>query len=125
MSVRVDPDELAEHLQQYGYAPYLITTGADLRPHTTHVVVAFVDGQLSMAVGRKTAANASDRPNVSLLWMPFERGGFSLIVDGNAFAASEGDTHRVDVAITAAVLHRNADPDGGYAADCEPLDGRH
>ncbi len=124
MSERVDPQELQEQLAQYGYASYLVTTSADLRPHTTHVIVNLVDGCLLAKVGRKTAANIRDRALVSLLWMPIEPGGFSLIVDGTGIANSEGDEHSVAVTVTAAVLHRNADPQGGYQADCAPLDGR-
>ena len=125
MSVRVEPGELQSQLITYGFAPYLVTTSADLRPHTTHVVVTLRDGHLNATVGRKTAANVGARPLVSLLWMPVEPGGFSLIVDGAATVTIIDDVYTLRVEVTAAVLHRNADPDGGYRADCAPLDGRH
>ncbi len=118
MSVPVDVADLAERLVEYGRTPYLVTTGDDLRPHTTHVVVALVDGELLCGSGRKTTANAAARPLVALLWMPVEAGGYSLIVDGVA----EADESTIRVRPTKAILHRNA---GGedYAADCLRLDG--
>lgn len=125
MSVRVDPNELGEQLGVYGRAPFLVTTAADLRPHTTHVVVEFRDGTLAAQVGRKTAANVAAHPLVSLLWPAIEPGGYSLIVDGAATAMTDAanETHSVHIEVTAAVLHRNAQP-AGYQADCQPLDGR-
>jgi hypothetical protein len=121
MSVRVEIDELQGHLHSFGSAPYLITTGADLVPHTTHVVVTLAGGAFSCAVGRKTAKNVVLHGAVCLLWPPYETGGFSLIVDGVATASDQA----VTITPTAAVLHRNALAEsGGYAADCAPLDDR-
>lgn len=125
MSVRVDPDDLLSQLQSFGVAPYLLTTSADLRPHTTHVVVRLESRELRATIGRKTAMNIAERAAVSLLWQPFELGGFSLIVDGDATVEPDGEDNVAVIHVTAAVLHRNAAPDAGYLADCEVLDGRH
>lgn len=133
MSVRVEIDELADRIAEFGATPFLLTTAESGRPHATHVVVALVDGGLQCGVGRKTAANAAARPTVSFLWPPVTPGGFSLIVDGEAevldaavrdAAVLDTETPALQVRATAAVLHRNASGDG-YEADCIPLDGRH
>ncbi len=118
MSVPVDIADLAERLAEYGRTPYLVTTGDDLRPHTTHVVVALVDSTLLCESGRKTAANAAARPLVACLWAPAAPGGYSLIVDGEAIV--DGSTIRIRP--TKAILHRNAGGEN-YAADCLRLDG--
>ncbi len=123
MSIRVDPTELVDQLRDFGAAPFLITTSTDGRPHTTHVVVTLVGVVLQATVGRKTAANVAERPLVSLLWPPNAPGGFSLIVDGQGVATTEGDDCFVAITATGAVLHRNAAPEGGYVADCQRLDG--
>ena len=124
MSVRVELAELQQQLNNFGSTPYLVTTSTDLRPHTTHVIVSLDGGYLNAIVGRKTATNITDRALVSLLFMPVEPGGFTLIVDGIGSVGTTDDVHAVSINVTAAVLHRNADPDGGYRADCTPLDGR-
>lgn len=117
--------ELRERLGDFGTAPYLVTTGPDLVPHTTHVVVAFDGDTLRCAVGRKTAANVDGHPGVCLLWPPYQTGGYSLIVDGAAVVGEDGGRGRVvTVTPTGAVLHRNARADdGGYAADCLDIGG--
>lgn len=122
MSVPVAIDELEARLAEYGRTPFLVTTGDDLRPHTTHVVVALHDGRLVCGAGRKTAANAAARPLVALLFAPVEPGGYSLIVDGEAVVETDADGPRLVVTPTKGILHRNAGGDG-YAADCRRLDG--
>ncbi len=118
MSVPVDVSDLESRLVEFGRTPFLVTTGDDLRPHTTHVVVALDDENLVSMVGRTTAHNASARSLVALLWMPVETDGYSLIVDGEATV--DGSTVRVRP--TKAILHRNAGGEN-YAADCLRLDG--
>ena len=71
-------------------------------------------------------ANATARPNVSLLWPPNELGGYSLIVDGDV-THTEGTGNGDNVVVvrpSRAVLHRPADgpaPADGCGADCVPL----
>lgn len=111
----------------YGLQPYLLTVTGDGRPHAVAVTVRWEGDSLAMAVGRRTAANATERPDVTLLWPPPERGGYSLIVDGGAKADAEGHLHVVP---SAAVLHRPAPPDegggsgAGCGSDCVPISGR-
>ncbi len=118
MSVPVEISELEARIDEFGRTPFLVTTGDDLRPHTTHVVIGFDGGDIVANVGRKTAHNAATRPLVALLWMPTEPGGYSLIVDGEASV----DDAAVSVRATKAILHRNAGGES-YAADCLRLDG--
>lgn len=116
MSHPVDLDELGAALDRYGAHAFLLTTGDDLRPHVSHITVSLADGTLSCGAGRKTGANATARPKVSLLWPAPADDDFSLIVDGDA--TLEGETLRVKP--TGAIRHRPASsPD--CAVDCEPL----
>ena len=116
MSVGVELDRLHEEVARFGATPYLLTVSDDGRPHATSVSVSWADGTLVAGVGRRSAANCADRPDVSLLWPPVEEGGFSLIVDG----AASVDGEQVTVSPARAVLHRQrAD---GPGSDCVRLD---
>jgi hypothetical protein len=111
----VELDRLQEEVARFGAHPYLLTD--DGRPHATSVTVAFEGDTLVAGVGRRSAANVTARPTISLLWAPVEDGGFSLIVDG----AGRVDGERVTVQPERAILHRQrAD---GPGSDCVRLDG--
>lgn len=122
MSIPVDLAALGEAMAGRPLA-YLLTVADDGRPHAVAVAPALGGAELTMAVGRRTAANAMARPAVSLLWPPAEPGGYSLIADGTATVAGD----RLHVALTWAVLHRPAEPSappsapGECASDCLPL----
>jgi len=117
MSVGVELDRLEEEVGRFGPSPYLLTVSDDGRPHATVVTVEWTDGVFVAGVGRRSAANATDRPDVSLLWPPVDDDGFSLIVDGRASVAGEQVTVRPEKGI----LHRQrAD---GPGSDCVRLDG--
>lgn len=115
MSVRVDLDELASNLQHYGFA-YLLTVGDDQRPHAV-AVRPTLDGQALQVdgLGRTSRANLEARPDVTLVWPPFEHGGYSLIVDGRGALTDSG----VSVAPGHAILHRPAEDGTGH--DCVAL----
>jgi hypothetical protein len=116
MSVGVELEELQAQVDRFGPSPYLLTVSSDGRPHATVVAVTWAGGTIVAGVGRRTAANVGERPDVSLLWPPVEADGFSLIVDGTASA--EGDA--VTFTPERAVLHRRqAD---GPGSDCVRLD---
>lgn len=127
MSVKVDLGELGQHLQRHPFA-YLLTVGEDLRAHAVAVTPTLEEGGLLMTgLGRRTSGNIAARPDVSLIWPPYEPGGYSLIVDGRATVIDE--TARVEPGH--AVLHRPADhaTDDPAAAnatgcgnDCVPLE---
>jgi hypothetical protein len=116
VSIGVELERLRDEVERFGPAPYLLTVSDDGRPHATAVTVRWDGDTLVAGVGRRSAANAVERPDVSLLWPPVEGGGFSLIVDGRATVSGE------EVAVTAehAILHRQrAD---GPGSDCVRLD---
>lgn len=119
MSVGVELAQLAEQVERFGTTPYLITVGADGRPHAVSVHMGWDGDRLTLRAGRSTVANAGERPAVTLLWSPVDGGGFSLIVDGTAEVTGD----RVLIAPTGAVLHRqvSAGPDEAPVAACEPV----
>ena len=121
MSIPVDVADLAEALEDYGYA-YLLTVRDDQRPHVVAVTPSWDRQELAMPVGRGTAKNAAARASVTLCYPPAEPGGYSLIVDGTA----EVENDVVRIRPTTAVRHRPA-PEGfagsptGCGQDCVPV----
>jgi hypothetical protein len=116
MSIGVELDEVREQTARFGASPYLLTVSDDGRPHATAVTVRWEGDELVAGVGRRSAANVADRPDISLLWPPVDDEGFSLIVDGRA------EVRDGEVVITPehAILHRQrAD---GPGSDCARLD---
>ena len=121
MSIAVSLDRLREETERFGATPYLLTVSDDGRAHATAVTVEWQADELLMGAGLRSARNAAARPEVSLLWPPFEPGGYSLISDG--VVRDTGD-ERLAFAPTSAVLHRPAvgpPPREGCTADCVPL----
>ncbi|WP_319453394.1 MULTISPECIES: pyridoxamine 5'-phosphate oxidase family protein [unclassified Mycobacterium] len=125
MSVKVDLDQLADALADFTFA-YLITVGDDFHAHTVAVDPLFADGSFDVGrVGNSTRRNASQHPDVTLVWPPREPGGYTLIVDGRGELTTDGAALRV--APSRAVLHRKATPDSPAAStgclhDCVPLE---
>ncbi len=107
MSVPVELSELAEKIDAFGDLAYLVTVGEDA-PHAVSVVVTWDDDALTVGAGRRTAANAEVRPQVTLLWPAPAAQPYCLIVDGTAEPAGE----TLAIHPTRAVLHRvaHADP---------------
>jgi len=119
VSIVVPADQLADAVARYGFA-YLVTVGDDGRPHVVAVSPEpTADGLLLDDLGRRTRANATARPEVTLVWPPGTVEAFSLIVDG--VATPSGDT--VVVAPSRAVLHRPA-PAPGPAPTAAPTASR-
>jgi hypothetical protein len=119
---RVDLDRLAAALPDFPFA-YLITVDDGYRAHTVTVEPQLRETVLDVGrIGGGTRKNLADRTDVTLLWPPPEPGGYSLIVDGVAeISDDEGETARLTVAPTRALLHRDADsPDAakGCLHDC-------
>ncbi len=123
MSVPVSLERLREAMVDFGPAPFLLTVSGDGRPHAVGVVVAWDGEELVAPIGRSTAVNTRARPLVSLVWAPYETGGYSLIVDGDG--AVSGEDAAVRVRPTKAVLHRAAAVPAananGCISDCVPL----
>jgi hypothetical protein len=119
MTVKVEIGELARTIGDYGFA-YLVTVGDDGHAHVLSVWPELADsGLLVDGVGRHSQANATARPDVTLVWPPTDPSGFSLLVDGTATV----DGSDITVVPTKAILHRPAaGPDGRRAgSDCVNL----
>jgi hypothetical protein len=117
MSIPVSLDELRDVAARQAPFAYLLTVTDDATAHAVAVKVSIDDGVVSCDAGKGSCANASARPNVSLLWPPATANDYSLIVDGRA--SVEGSTVRV--VPSRAVRHRPA-PGGGNDCVTIPLD---
>lgn len=109
MSIRVDVGELAAAAAEHPFA-YLLTVGDDGVPHAVALRVRVEGDEVVVQCGAGTAANASQRPSVALVWPPVEPDGYSLIADGEARAEQVGEQWTVRVAPRSAVRHRPAPP---------------
>jgi len=115
VSVPVDLDALQSQTEQFGPLAFVVTVNDTGRPHVVSAAVEWHDGQIEAGAGRRTAANIGDRPAVTLLWAPYEDGGYSLLVDGVASL----DGERLRIRPEAAILHRTATSDTGRrVSDC-------
>jgi hypothetical protein len=124
MSVPVPMLRLRVAVEDRGPSAYLLTVSDDGTPHAVHAPVRWEDETIVVDVGKRSAANASARPSVSLLFAVRGEGDNSLIVDGTAVVASTDGGRHVRVTPTRAVLHRPAvvsDPSSSCSADCVPL----
>jgi hypothetical protein len=124
MSVKVDLDRLADELADFTFA-YLITVDDGYHAHTVAVEPVLADGVIDLGpVGGSTRRNLGAHHDVTLVWPPRERGGYTLIVDGAATAPEEDAT--LTVVPSRAVLHRKAAPGvatkPGCKDDCLPLE---
>jgi hypothetical protein len=120
MSIRVDLSTLGDEMASRPFC-YLLTVSDDGRPHAVAVTAELADGRLRADAGGRTRANATARPEVSLVFPPAQVDGYSLIVDGTA----DVDDTCVTVSPLRAVLHRPApapEPsDRGCGSDCVEL----
>jgi hypothetical protein len=109
MSVRVELEKLLEVASGFGTVPMLLTTDPDGRPRAAAVSLTWDATSARVRAGRKSVANAADRPLVSLLWPapPGER--FALLVDGTVSEVRSDDDPRtggfVTVAASGGILH--------------------
>jgi len=121
MSIPVSLERLQAAVEERGPSAYVLTVSDDGRPHVVHAPVRWEDDVLVAEVGRSSAANATARPAVSLLFPLRADGDHSLIVDGTAAVAAR----RLVVTPTKGVLHRPAPAPDPIAspcdADCVPL----
>lgn len=109
MSIKVELGDLAEHVKGRR-AGYLVTAGADGRPHTTQVVFEIDGVTLRAEAGRKTVRNIQGQPLVALLWPPTSDDDHNLIIDGTATVVDVNDEGLgyASIEATHAILHRNA-----------------
>ncbi|MDN5795293.1 MAG: pyridoxamine 5'-phosphate oxidase family protein [Intrasporangium sp.] len=127
MSVPIDLAELARTAAKHDFA-YLVTTTEDGRAHLVAVQPVVEDRMVRVAcLGRRTLANASARPQVTLAWPPRAAGGHSLFVDGTAEVRPGDDGDIIMVSPSRAVLHRPApspsptDDPSACVSDCVEL----
>ncbi len=111
MSIAVEVEKLGEEIKRFGQQAYLLSVSDDSTAHIAHLTFSFTDGELRCGASRTAAANISARPRVSVLWPPFEAGGYSMIVDGDCqvskgTAADDGD--ELAIRPVTGVLHRPA-----------------
>ena len=125
VSIPVELPALREQIARHRGPAYLLTVSRDGRPHAVSSPVEWSDEALVCGVGRRSAENIAERPLVTLLWPPAERGGYSLIVDATAALDGAGESQRARMVPTRGVLHRPAAgdqvPAAGCSADCVPL----
>jgi hypothetical protein len=120
MSIPVDIDQIVVEMDRFGRSAYVLTVRDDATPHIAHVTFDMVDGRLRCGASRTAAANVAARPQMSVLWPPYEEGGYSMIVDGSATV--DGETMIIEP--RNGVLHRPAPaPGGDCGSDCAPLGG--
>jgi hypothetical protein len=125
MSIPVPLEQLRTASAERRPHAYVLTVSDDGRPHAVHAPLCWQGVVLAVDVGRRSAANATVRPAVSLLFSVRTADDYSLIVDGSAAVESDAGAHRLLVTPTKAVLHRPApapDPTtSSCGADCVPL----
>ena len=91
MNVSMALDRLREEIRGFGAVSYLLTVNGEGRPHAVSVTASWLEDELVMTVGSKTAAYARARPLVSLLWPAPVPGAYSLCVDGTATVSGDGE----------------------------------
>jgi hypothetical protein len=102
MSIEVALDRLPEAARDYATVPMLLTTDPDGRPRASAVTVEWDGTDAIVRAGRRSVANAADRPLVSLLWPAPPGESHALLVDGERAEASDGT---VRLRATNAILH--------------------
>lgn len=99
---------LAGTMEERGPTAYLVTVGADDRPHVVAVAVGWRGEVLVTSAGRTTTANVGLHPDVTLIWPAPPGSGYSLIVDGTAHPLVDAS---LGIDPRRAVLHRTPEGD--------------
>ncbi len=113
MSIRVELDELADAVAEFGETGYLMSVGGDGRPRINHVRFTAIAGELRAEVGRRTADALLAQPLVSCLWPTTDPDGMNLIVDGEATVQTAEQVTTAVIRVNWAVRH--APPTGRLA----------
>ena len=103
MSIPVAVADLPATLAGYPWG-YIVTVGPALQAHVLAVPTEYRDGSFHLEGGRSTRANASERPEVTMVFPSPAAGEYSLVVDGTATVHDD----RILVRPEHAVLHRPA-----------------
>ena len=126
MSIPVEPADIGKQMEQFGTAAYVLTVRDDATPHIAHLDMRLDGDVLRCGASRSAAANVEQRPTISLLWPPFEPGGYSMIVDAEARTVDGDEGLELELRPTSGVLHRPATPatpatNPNCGSDCAPL----
>ena len=105
MSINVPLGDLSIEIDAHGPYAYVVTVGADTRPHVLHNPVVFHEGRLVTVTGRSSLRNAAANPTVVVIWPPADGTQLTLFVDGTASVVGDA----LEITPTKAVLHRRAD----------------
>ena len=115
----VDLAALGALVRDLGPESLLATVTGDGRPHIVSVAADWSAGTIVCGGGRRTRANATTTPTVTLIWPTVHDGAYRLIVDGTA--AVDDAAERITVTPTFAVLHRiSTAPEAG--PNCVPIE---
>ena len=103
MSIEVTLDELPRRLEDFPWG-FLLTVDDHQHARLLAVSTNLVDGVLRVDGGPGSRANATARPEVTMVFPPREGTEMSLVVDGTARV--DGD--HLGIVPTHAVMHRPA-----------------
>ena len=117
MSVKVTTDDLADRLDEYGTAAFVVTVGADSSPKVVHVTVVWDGEVLRCTPGGGTLTNLTGGGPVTLVFPSLENGGYSMFLDGRGVPDPDDDAVAV-IEFTGGVLHRPAPDAPGGDARC-------
>lgn len=126
MSIPVEPADIGEQMEQFGTVAYVLTVRDDATPHIAHLDLRLDGDVLRCGASRSAAANVAQRPTISVLWPPYEPGGYSMIVDAVARTVDGAEGLELELRPTSGVLHRPATPatpatSPNCSSDCAPL----
>lgn len=126
MSIPVEPGDIGKQMEQFGNAAYVLTVRDDATPHIAHLAMRLDGEVLRCGASRSAAANVAQRPTISVLWPPYEPGGYSMIVDAVASTFDGADGLELELQPTSGVLHRPATPatpanNPNCSSDCASL----
>ena len=127
MSIPVEIADLKKALADFG-AGYLLTTATHGRIKAVTVEPTVIDGALVITEpGGGSSRNIAENAQVTVLFPPLEKHGYTLLVDGTAVLSGE----EARVTPVSAVLHRPASHGDGSGAgpeghescghDCQPV----
>ena len=107
VSVKIAVDDLADRLDEYGAAAFVVTVGVDSSPKVVHVPVVWDGEVLRCTPGGGTLANLTGGGPVTLVFPSSGTGGYSMFLDGRGVPDPDDDAVAV-IEFTGGVLHRPA-----------------
>ena len=115
--MKVTVDDLADRLDEYGTAAFVVTVGVDSSPKVVHAPVVWDGEVLRCTPGGGTLANLTGGGPVTLVFPTPENGGYSMFLDGRGVPDPDDDAIAV-IEFTGGVLHRPAPDAPGGGARC-------